>query len=94
MHEENVGVLVMFPKEGELLDNGNFIFSYEDEEEAKWKMVLTGNNGEYLESGYMNQDDESSWKDPANWREKSKNSYYITSFRGTGGTFCLYNLVF
>ena len=92
MHEENVGVLVMFPKEGELLDNGNFIFYYEDE--GKLKMVLTGNNGEYLESGYMNEDDESNWTDPANWREKSKNSYYITSFRGTGGTFCLYNLVF
>ena len=70
---------------GELLDNGNFIFSYEGD--GKRKMVLTRNNGEHLESGYMKKTsvDELNWKNPANWMGKSKNYYSIDTFEGTKG---------
>ena len=67
---------------GELLDNGNFIFSYKGD--VKRKMVLTRNNGEHVESGYMYVD-EMNWKNPANWMEKSKNYYSINIFVGTKG---------
>ena len=72
-------------KEGERLENGNFVFSMAM---GDYKiMVLTRNNGEYIESGYMKQTsvNESNWKDPANWNGKLKNSYYITHFQGHNG---------
>ena len=71
---------------GDLLKNGHFIFSWENDGDRK--MVLTQNHGKYVESGYMkvNMISGSNWKDPTNWMERSTNRFYsIINFVGKRG---------
>ena len=71
--------------EGQLLQNGNFIFVL-DNSHAR-KMVLTDNNGTHVKYGYMtlSKVDAFNWKNTDNWIESSI-YYYIKNFRGEKGT--------
>ena len=85
-HQRNLDGVQAKMLKGEHLDNGNFIFSWEND--VNRKMVLTRNNGEHLETGYMKQRnvDDSNWKDPSNWIGRSKSEFYsISNFRGSPG---------
>ena len=96
IHKEGNDYLAL-NENGEYLENGNFIFScsigeYKNKIRA---MVLTQNNGEYIESGYMKETSVigSNWKDLDNWIGKFSKSYHIANFNGTKGiTICLCNL--
>ena len=81
-HQQNLAGARASKLKGELLRNGNFIFSWEDG--AYRKMVLTRNNGDYLENGYMTRGSVSgsNWKNPANWSARSFNTYSISNFVG------------
>ena len=75
---------------GKLLENGNFIFSWEDGSHRK--MILTENDGKHILNGYMkrNSVDESNWKDTTNWKSKSADGFYfIKNFAGNAGVLLL-----
>ena len=90
IHKEGRDAL-SFDRKGEYLENGHFIFSLSMEDNKNKNkiraMVLTQNNGEYMESGYMKQTSVigSNWKDLANWIGKFSNAYHIANFNGTKG---------
>ena len=77
---------VQYPSRlGFLLDNGNFIFYWDNLDQRK--MILTGNNGEQLRGGYLPLTAKT-WQDTETWKETS--GYTISNFRGyKGGKNCL-----
>ena len=84
--QQNIAGVQASNVKGELLANGNFVFSWIDG--ANRKMVLTGNNGEYVEHGYMplGSISGSNWKNASNWSERSTDGFYsITNFVGKKG---------
>ena len=90
-HQRNLEGVQAYDVKGELLNNGNFIFIWRDS--PFMKMVLTQNDGSYIEEGYMHLDevDESNWKNTKNWSHGSKWFYYITNFQGNkrNGKYCI-----
>ena len=58
------------------LQNGNFIFTWDDT--SIRKMVLTRNNGEILQAGYV-EVNSNDWEDPFAWEY---GGYFITNFKG------------
>ena len=67
-----------------MLDNGNFIFLWENDDIRK--MVLTNNVGATIQKGKMTFK-KSTWQDPTTWKkEYSKDlDFYITNFVGMNG---------
>ena len=66
---------------GHVLENGNFIFSWIDENMRK--MVLTTNKGEVMEAGHVDEDVED-WTDVSTWINH-RGEYWITNFEGVSG---------
>ena len=62
------------------LDNGNFIFYWDNQ--GQRKMILVGNNGEQLRGGYLPLPAKK-WQDTESW--KDTNGYVISNFRGYKG---------
>ena len=85
-YQQNLDGVQASGVKGELLDNGNFIFVWRDS--PFMKMVLTQNDGSIIEEGYIFLDEveESNWKNSANWKHGSKGFYYIEKFKGNKGT--------
>ena len=78
-NQRNLAGVRAYRVEGELLDNGNFIFSWID---GSWrKMVLTSNTGTAIKDGYVSKD-ATNYKDTTSW--KSGPGYYLTNFKGPG----------
>ena len=61
---------------GFLLDNGNFIFTWNDA--GLRKMVLVSNSGLKIKSGYLNMP-ATTWKDTSTWKV---GQYTISNFQG------------
>ena len=64
---------------GELLDNGNFIFYWNND--GLWKMVLTTNDGITIQDGHV-MEPGYTWKDPSSWSILKPGYYFITNFEG------------
>ena len=88
--QKNIADVRSLKVKGKLLENGNFIFSWEDGSHRK--MVLTQNDGKHILNGYMERIsvDESNWKDTNNWIKRSADGFYfIKNFVGNTGKLLL-----
>ena len=65
-----------------MLDNGNFIFLWEND--VIRKMVLTTNVGTTIRKGKMSLT-KSTWLDPTTWKKENDFEFYITNFVGMNG---------
>ena len=75
-HQKNLNGTQAYDIIGELLQNGNFIFTWDDI--SIRKMVLTRNNGEILQAGYV-EVNSNDWENPFAWEH---GGYFITNFKG------------
>ena len=67
---------------GVLLENCNFIFTWEDNETKK--MILVKNSGAYIRSGSLKYNTASNevnnWMQPSTWKEED--GYMLSNFKG------------
>ena len=80
--EEEERECVVKEEDGELLGNGNFIFSWKDD--GHRNMILTTNCGQEIKYGYIKDDSESNWNDPFVWKTDKQilKKCRITMFSG------------
>ena len=71
---------------GEVLDNGNIIYSTTKDDGKTRKLILTSNHGNPLKDGYLPANDKS-WRDPNTWKSRTKGLYTISKFKPRQGLF-------